>query len=105
MYGKKQIQYEKVHPVDPQDVITESMKNETQASTKAKENHVLCKAIKDWDHIPRLQLQSMQLYRDTSSKRLQDVLKESQSDTPSVNSGFIDFEDEYDLEVIFQKTL
>ncbi|XP_017975654.1 PREDICTED: putative E3 ubiquitin-protein ligase LIN-1 isoform X1 [Theobroma cacao] len=94
----KQIQYEKVHPVDPQDVITESMKNETQASTKAKENHVLCKAIKDWDHIPRLQLQSMQLYRDTSSKRLQDVLKESQSDTPSVNSGFIDFEDEYDLE-------
>ena len=103
---QKLIQFEKVHPLDPQEDISKSMTNETQASRKDKESQIHSKAIKDWDHIPGLQLQSLQLYRNKSIKHLQDVLKESQSDTPtSVNLGYIDFEDEYDLEVIFQKTL
>ncbi|XVF38737.1 hypothetical protein REPUB_Repub20aG0127400 [Reevesia pubescens] len=91
--------HSKVHPLDPQEDTTKSMTYETQASRKDKEDQVHIKAIKDWDHIPRLQLESMQLYRNKSIKRLQDVLKESQSDTPtSVHSIYIDFEDEYDLE-------
>ena len=95
-----------MHQLDPQEDITTSMTYEIQASRKDKENQVHSKAIRDWDQIPRLQLERMQLNRNKSIKCLQDVLKESQSDTPtSVNSVYIDFEDEYDFEVIFQKTL
>ncbi|XWS39021.1 hypothetical protein CRYUN_Cryun18bG0014400 [Craigia yunnanensis] len=91
--------FEKVHQLDPQEDINTSMTYETQASGKHKENQVHSKAIKGWDQIPRLQLLRMQLNRNKNIKRLQDVLKESQSDTPtSVNSVYIDFEDEYDFE-------
>ncbi|XVF28298.1 hypothetical protein REPUB_Repub15cG0018100 [Reevesia pubescens] len=97
--GQTNIKFEKVHPLDPQQDIIKSIAYETQASRKDKENQSHSKAMKDWDHIPRLQLQSIQLYRNKSIKRLQDMLKESQSNTPtSVNSGYIDFEEEYDLE-------
>ncbi|XP_022760584.1 putative E3 ubiquitin-protein ligase LIN-1 isoform X2 [Durio zibethinus] len=97
--GQTNFKFEKVHPLDPREDITRSMTYETQASRKDKDSQVHRKAIKDWDHIPRLKLQSMQLYRNQSIKRLQDVLKESQSDTPtSVNSGYTDFEDANDLE-------
>ncbi|XVE82157.1 hypothetical protein DITRI_Ditri15bG0124200 [Diplodiscus trichospermus] len=91
--------FEKVHPIDPQEDITKSRTYETQASGKDKENQIHSKAVKDWDHIPRLQLQSMQPYRNKSIKRLHDVLKEHQSDTPTpITSGYIDFDDEYDFE-------
>lgn len=95
---KKLIQFEKVHPLDPQDVY----ENETQASRNDKENQIQSKGMKDWDHIPRsqLQLQSMQPYRTKSIKRLQDMLKESQSDSSTpVDSCYIDFEYENYLEV------
>ncbi|OMO53646.1 hypothetical protein CCACVL1_28482 [Corchorus capsularis] len=97
--GQTSLKYEKVHPLDPEENISESITYDTQTSGKDKEKKVHNEDVNDWDHIPRLQLQAKQLDRNTSIKRLQDMLKDSQSDTPtSANSGYLDFEDEYDLE-------
>ncbi|XVF62574.1 hypothetical protein PTKIN_Ptkin09bG0019300 [Pterospermum kingtungense] len=97
--GQTNFKFEKVHPLDPQDDITNSMRFGTEASRNDKENQIQSNAMKDWDHIPRLQLPSLQPYRTKSIKCLQDMLKESQSDTSTpVNSGFMDFEHDDDLE-------
>ncbi|PPR88952.1 hypothetical protein GOBAR_AA31723 [Gossypium barbadense] len=83
--------FDKVHPLDHQEDIIETMAYETQSSVNDKEDQVRSKAIEDRDHIRRLQLRRMELNRNESIKCLQDVLDESQSDTP-------DFEDEYNSE-------
>ncbi|KAA3456214.1 WD40 domain-containing protein [Gossypium australe] len=89
--------FDKVHPFDHQEDIIETMAYETQSSVNGKEDQVRSKAIEDRDHIRRLQLRRMELNRNESIKCLQDVLDESQSDTP-------DFEDEYNSESMEDST-
>ncbi|KAK8709841.1 hypothetical protein V6N13_060842 [Hibiscus sabdariffa] len=84
--------FDKVHPLDHQEDVTKSiMAYETRASINDNEDQICSKAIKDRGHVQRLQLQRMQINRNESIKRLQDVLDESQSDTE-------DFEDKYSSE-------
>ncbi|GKV31484.1 hypothetical protein SLEP1_g40169 [Rubroshorea leprosula] len=97
--------YEKVNPLEPQEDAIHGMTDGSKASSTVQENHVCTKAIKELDQISRLQPQNSVLDRNSGTKYLKDMLKESQSDTAtSVDSWGIDFEEENDLEATMEET-
>lgn len=91
------IHFEKVHPLDPQGYITPI------TSKKSKESDIV-----ELEDPTEAHTDSEQVYSEpearTSSKCLQDLLTESQSDTPiSKNSCSSSSSDEDDFEVISDK--
>lgn len=94
-----------MHSLDPQDAIDEMSKKPKAASEVSKfEDHR--KANRSSDQRSKFQVHKGELKRNSSIRCLQDLLKESQSSTPtSEDSCYNDSESDSDMEVIAPKTL
>lgn len=83
------MQYAKVHPLDPQENISDGKTYEPKGSREVADG----KALKCLNQVPRLPLQTAKTGRNSSIKCLQDMLQESQSEvSSSVDSCSPDFE-------------
>lgn len=91
---KKTLQFEKVHPFDPQENVRDEMAVQVKDISEQIPFQDHRKTVTDWERICKR--------RASDIKCVQDVLKESHSVTPV--SSYADFEEEKDLEVlIYQK--
>ncbi|KAK1592606.1 hypothetical protein Q3G72_027625 [Acer saccharum] len=92
----KVMQYAKVHPFDPQEVINGGITDEpAKRCEEAPKAEDYLKALISSDQVPRLQLHTAVLKSNSSIKCVQDMLEEIQSDNSTpVDSCSIDFDDE-----------
>lgn len=98
--------YAKVHPLDPQEDVTNDTTVGTKACRKIPDIQEYGKDIKILDEVPRLQLRTAGLRKKSSTKCLYDMLQESESDrSTTVGSCSTEIEEESDSEVIVQKTI
>ncbi|KAK3189543.1 hypothetical protein Dsin_029104 [Dipteronia sinensis] len=97
----KVMQYAKVHPFDPQQDINGGVTDEPAKrceetlEEEAPEAEDYRKALISSDQVPRLQLHNAVQRSNSSIKRIQDMLEETQSDNSTpVDSCSIDFDDQ-----------
>lgn len=94
-----------MHPLDPQDIIDE-MVEKPKAASEVPEFEDHRKDGRSSDQLSKFQVHNGELKRNSSIRCLQDLLKESQSDTPtSEDSCYNDSQSGSDMEVIAPKTL
>ena len=93
------MQYEKVHPLDPQEDEIHSMADRSKGFVDVAEYE---NNRKDFKQLDSVQAQNKDQRRIKTSKCLRDLLKETQPNTPTNSSGG-DFRDERNLVVIFIK--
>lgn len=95
------MQYAKVHPLDPQENVSDGMTFEPMGSREVLEIQDYCEAPKCLNKVPRLPLQTAEMRRNSTIKCLQDMLQESLSDvSSSVDSCTTGFDNESDFEVL-----
>ncbi|XP_058000933.1 putative E3 ubiquitin-protein ligase LIN-1 isoform X2 [Hevea brasiliensis] len=88
---------EKVHPLDPQEYTADDTADKTKTCMEIQELNDNNKSFNHLDQVPKLKIHTEKY---TSIKCLQEVLLESQSDTPtSVNSSYSYYLEEDDVEV------
>ena len=95
------MQYEKVHPLDPQEDEIRVMADRSKGFVDVAEYE---NNRKDFKQLDSVQAQNKDQHRIKSSKCLKDLLKETQPNTPtSTNASSGDFRDERNLVVVFLK--
>lgn len=93
------MQFQKVHPLDPQESIIDSTGDKAKASRDNTEIQDYRKALNNSDQVSRQDIK-----RSSNIKCLQDMLMESQSDTPTSDDSFDDNDSaDGDSEVILHK--
>ncbi|KAJ0091794.1 hypothetical protein Patl1_25043 [Pistacia atlantica] len=89
--------YAKVHPLDPQENISDGKTYEPKGSREVSDS----KALKCLNQVSRLPLRTAKPGRNSSVKCLQDMLQESQLDvSSSVDSCPADFEEKLEISLI-----
>ncbi|XP_024194491.1 putative E3 ubiquitin-protein ligase LIN-1 isoform X1 [Rosa chinensis] len=87
--------YEKVHPFDPQEDI--GIEDELKQSIHISEFEEYGKSKNDLNQATEFHVKTRELQRNSNIKRLQDLLNDSQSDTPTSVDSCSDYSD-YDIE-------
>lgn len=89
------MQYGKVHPFNSQEDI--AIEDELKQSIHISEFEEYGKSKNDLNQATEFHVKTRELQRNSSIKRLQDLLNDSQSDTPTSVDSCSDYSD-YDIE-------